>query len=475
MYLSKLQQHTPNIKDIWGSDPLARRACAATLTRLIQATTKSYVIGIYGPWGSGKTVFMQQLQLELETVKVPTVRVDAWRTDYLADPLVALVEAINQRQEAEASSRGGSLAMSPDELLEASLAISLPLAEIGVAATAAATPLLAATGAALKGALTAAREVVSRRVKASRDLRTGIEHARDYLTGRARPGVVGPIVKPMVIFIDELDRCRPDYAVRMLERVKHFFDVNGIVFVIASDGKNLPAAVNSQYGSGINSEEYLRKFFDYEYMLPEPNAFQFSGVLFQSFGWDNIVPEGNMLFDQGFGTREQILEYVRGIQSFDRRYDYSEAIDLFPKVADWLDLKLRDQAQAFTLIDVYLRTREPGEIAFPQLAVFLACMRFGREKKYREIIKHPTSQSFLAQMDFERRQDSGLKQMINWVNSLSAWNRTSQHSSSVIVNNATEYGSIDEPESLPMHARLRKLSKIDLSDITSSFSRLAKA
>lgn len=475
MSLSKLHQHTPTSKDIWGEDPLARRECAATLTRLIQATTKSYVIGIYGPWGSGKTVFMHQLQLELEEVKVPTVRVDAWRTDYLADPLVALVEAINQRQAAEAASHGGSLAKSPDELLEASLAISLPLAEIGVAATAVATPLLAATGAALKGALAAAREVVSRRVKASRDLHIGIEHARDYLTGRTRRGVVGPIVKPLVILIDELDRCRPDYAVRMLERVKHFFDVSGIVFVIASDGKNLPAAVNSQYGSGLDSEEYLRKFFDYEYMLPEPNAFQFTNVLFQSFGWDQIVPEGNMLFDQGFGSRDQIAAYIHGIQSFDRRYDYSEALDLFPKVADWLDLKLRDQAQAFTLIDVYLRTRGPEEIAFPQIAVFLACMRFGREKKYREIIKNPTSQSFLGQMDFDLRQNSGLKPMTGWVGCLASWNRPSQQKASVIVNNAIEYGSVDEPESLPMHARLRKLSKIDLSDVTSSFSRLAKA
>lgn len=475
MFLSKLQQHTPTLNDIWGEDPLDRRECAATLTRLIQATTKSYVIGMYGAWGSGKTVFMHQLQLELEKLRVPTVRVDAWRTDYLSDPLVALVEAINQRQAEEAASHSGSLKKSPDELLEASLAISLPLAEIGVAATAVATPLLAAAGVAVKGALTAAKEVVSRRVKASKDLRIGIEHARDYLTGRASQDIAGPIKTPLVIFIDELDRCRPDYAVRMLERVKHFFDVNGIVFVVASDGKNLPAAVNSQYGSGVDSEEYLRKFFDYEYMLPDPSAFQFTGVLFQSFGWDQVVPEGNMLVDPGFGSREQIAAYVHGIQSFDRRYDYSEALDLFPKVADWLDLKLRDQAQAFTLIDVYLRTRASDEIAFPQLAVFLACMRFGREKKYREIIKRPTSQSFLEQMDFDRWRNGGLKSVTDWANSLAAWNRTSQQKASVIVNNAIEYGAVEDPELLPIYVRLRRFSEIDLSGVTSSFSRLAKA
>jgi RecA/RadA recombinase len=473
MFLSKLQQHTPTSKDIWGNDPLARRQCAATLTRLIQGTTKPYVIGLYGPWGSGKTVFLHQLQLELEAIDIPTVRVDAWRTDYLADPLVALVEAVNHRQASKAAVDGGGVVQSSDELLEASLTIALPLSEIGTAAAAAATPIWAAAGAALKGTLTAAKEVVSRRVKASKDLRTGIKNARNYLTGRSNGAGGGPIVKPLVIFIDELDRCRPDYAVRMLERVKHFFDVNGVVFVIASDGKNLPAAVNSQYGSGLDSEEYLRKFFDYEYMLPEPTAIQFTGVLFQSFGWDKIVPEGNMLFDQGFGSREQITTYVQGIKSFDRRYDYSEALDIFPKVADWLDLKLRDQAQAFTLIDVYLRTRGQDEVAFPQLAVFLACMRFGREKRYREIIKSPTSQSFLGQLDFERAQGSGLKSLIEWVNAVGKWSRSSQQQSSVIVNNAATYGSIDDPERLPIHARMRRFGEIDLAQVVTSFSRLA--
>lgn len=473
MSLSKLPQHSPSSKDIWGDDPLARRQCANTLTQLIQGITKPYVIGLYGPWGSGKTVFLHQIQLELEAARIPTVRVDAWRTDYLADPLVALVEAINRRQAEEAAAHGGSVTRSSDELLEASLTMALPLAEIGTATTAVATPGWAATGAAIKGALTAAKEVVSRRVKASKDLRIGIEGARDFLTGRADREVPGPIVKPLVIIIDELDRCRPDYAVRMLERVKHFFDVNGVVFVIASDGKNLPAAVNSQYGSGLDSEEYLRKFFDYEYMLPEPNAYQFSGVLFQSFGWADIVPEGNMLFDQEFGSHQSMVSYVEGIGSHDRRYDYSEAFFTFPKVADWLDLKLRDQAQAFTLLDVYLRTRGRKEIAFPQLAAFLACMRFGREKKYREIIKNPTSQAFLGQMGFERQQDRSLKYLVEWVTALSNWNRTNQQRSASIVENAVAHGEIEVPDSLPIHSRMMRVREIDLSYIASSFSRLA--
>ncbi|MEN4938026.1 P-loop NTPase fold protein [Stenotrophomonas sp. TWI1151] len=473
MLLTKLPQHTPHKSDVWGLDPLERRACAETLTSLIKGMTKSYVIGLYGHWGSGKTVFLQQLELELEAIKVPVVRVDAWRSDFLSDPLVALVDAINRRQAQEAAVTGAALARSGDELLEASLTMALPLAEIGSAASAVATPGWAAAGAALKGVITMAKEIVTKRVEASNDLREGIKKARDFLTKRDRESPMGPVIKPLVVIIDELDRCRPDYAVRMLERIKHFFDIHGVVFVIASDGKNLPSAVRSQYGPGVNGEEYLRKFFDYEYMLPEPTAQQFVAILFESFGWRNIVPEGNMLYDQGFGSRNAIDEFLSGIRVRDRRFDYSDAFGAFPEMAAWLGLKLRDQAQAFTLVDVYLRTRGEQEVAFPHLAVFLACLRFGREEKYRAIIRNPVVENILKEMDegWSSNGHGGVVQ--NLVALLSSWGPEQQRDAKRVVENAISYGGLGEGENLHNLARLVNFRRLDLSTVVGSFARLA--
>lgn len=473
MILTKLPQHTPDRDNIWGADPLERKACAETLTSLIRGMTKSYVIGLYGHWGSGKTVFLQQLELELEAIKVPVVRVDAWRSDFLSDPLVALVEAINQRQATEAKAKDRVVSRSGDELLEASLTMALPLTEIGSAASSVATPGWAATTAAFKGAISMAKEIVSKRVAASQDLREGIARARDFLTGRDLNDPMGPVKKPMVIIIDELDRCRPDYAVRMLERIKHFFDIHGVVFIIASDGENLPAAVKSQYGSEVAGEEYLRKFFDYEYMLPEPSAHQFSGILFESFGWADIIPEGNMVYDQGFGSRDEMAKFVRGINSYDRRFDYSEALTAFPEVATWLGLKLRDQAQAFTLVDVYLRTRGEKEIAFPHLAVFLACLRFGREDKYRAIIRNPDPNSFLAEIGVGWPSSGSYRVIQNLVSQLAKWGPPQQQSASMLVNTATQYGGLDNGAFLENVARLRHFRELELFAVTESFTRLA--
>jgi predicted KAP-like P-loop ATPase len=77
-------------------------------------------------------------------------------------------------------------------------------------------------------------------------------------------------VRRLIIFIDELDRCRPDYAVQVLECIKHFCSVPHVVFVVAIDRDTLNAAVQAVYGA-ISIDGYLRKFFDYHVELESPS------------------------------------------------------------------------------------------------------------------------------------------------------------------------------------------------------------
>ena len=70
----------------------------------------------------------------------------------------------------------------------------------------------------------------------------------------------------MVFIIDELDRCRPTFAIELLERVKHIFDVPNIVFVFGINREELTKSLRSVYGE-IEAEEYLRRFFDMELRL----------------------------------------------------------------------------------------------------------------------------------------------------------------------------------------------------------------
>ncbi|ELA9371626.1 hypothetical protein QUO16_002867 [Vibrio parahaemolyticus] len=76
---------------------------------------------------------------------------------------------------------------------------------------------------------------------------------------------------PIIVLIDELDRCRPDYAIKTLEVIKHFFDVEGCNFLIATDTKSLQESIKAVYGSNFDSERYLRRFFNQSVVLQRPS------------------------------------------------------------------------------------------------------------------------------------------------------------------------------------------------------------
>lgn len=82
------------------------------------------------------------------------------------------------------------------------------------------------------------------------------------------------------IFIDDLDRCRPSFALETLEDIKHFFDIEDLIFVFAVDMNQLSFSVRKNYGDGVNTSSYVRKFFDYIYLLPSPNLHDYLSKTF---------------------------------------------------------------------------------------------------------------------------------------------------------------------------------------------------
>nr|WP_237158141.1 P-loop NTPase fold protein [Shewanella psychrophila] len=75
--------------------------------------------------------------------------------------------------------------------------------------------------------------------------------------------------------MDELDRCRPSYAVEMLEVIKHFFDMPNVVFVVATDTEQLQHAVKAVYGNDFNANVYLSRFFQRRCTLQEQPRLDF--------------------------------------------------------------------------------------------------------------------------------------------------------------------------------------------------------
>lgn len=72
----------------------------------------------------------------------------------------------------------------------------------------------------------------------------------------------------LIVFVDELDRCRPTFAVETLEIVKHYCNIKNIVFVFAVDLEQLAHSISTMYGNGMDSAGYLRRFFDININIP---------------------------------------------------------------------------------------------------------------------------------------------------------------------------------------------------------------
>lgn len=75
----------------------------------------------------------------------------------------------------------------------------------------------------------------------------------------------------LIVFIDELDRCRPKFAIETLEVVKHYFNIENIVFIFSIDLEQLAHSISTMYGQGMDSAGYLRRFFDFNIKIPQVN------------------------------------------------------------------------------------------------------------------------------------------------------------------------------------------------------------
>lgn len=86
----------------------------------------------------------------------------------------------------------------------------------------------------------------------------------------------------LIVFVDELDRCKPSFAVCLLERIKHYFSHKNITFVFSVNLKELQHTIRNHYGEGFDGFRYLDRFFDLRVSLPQPDLQRF----YESIGFE---------------------------------------------------------------------------------------------------------------------------------------------------------------------------------------------
>lgn len=122
----------------------------------------------------------------------------------------------------------------------------------------------------------------------------------------------------LVVFIDELDRCKPSFAIEMLERIKHYFDDERIIFVVSLNKEQLIHTISNYYGREFDATRYLNRFFDILINLPEINRYQKEKV--QCTGserfWITLIAD-ELSDYYGFSLRDKLI-FKSSIESIPR-------------------------------------------------------------------------------------------------------------------------------------------------------------
>lgn len=246
-------------------DLLDRQQYASVLTNIVTNTKDGFTLAVTANWGYGKTTFVKMWEASLQNEGYKTIYFNAWESDFVADPMMALIDGLRSGFEEQDL---------PKEKLQFSKAfwtVAIKLVKL--------VPQWKAIGEVAEIFQDGIKECLEDTddLQKSLSIKQLVCDFREQLTKSAKE-IGGD--KQLIIFVDELDRCRPDYAVQMLERIKHFFAIDNIIFVLSLDKTVICESIKSVYGD-IDTEGYLRRFIDLEFILPEPNVKQFIAAQYE--------------------------------------------------------------------------------------------------------------------------------------------------------------------------------------------------
>ena len=315
-------------------DKLRRAVVSGKFSSLIRNINSPSIIALDGEWGSGKSFFLkcwpgEHLESRREEDKDQIIYFDAFKHDYLDDPLVSLTGAIIDRIWTEKDDKqtknkklrkklqkiamiaGKSVARGILCLSTSGLSEILASSEIS-------TDIKSISGKILDEVKQEAEKLIdgnqnSKEVDKFWNMHyakiSAMEKFRTTLKKITGPENSNPV--KLIIIIDELDRCRPDYALSVLEIIKHFFNIKGIHFILGVNLSGLENSVRARYGDRIDASAYLQKFYSYKVRLPDqtdgtPNCIHYFDHLLKTA--DNLIQE--KMEEYHDDTKEYLRKYI---------------------------------------------------------------------------------------------------------------------------------------------------------------------
>ena len=258
--------------DPFKNDLLDRKDSAEVLTRLVGLIEGPCTLAVDASWGNGKTTFLRIWSEHLRKQGFHVVKFNAWETDFSGDPFAALstelTTALKKFTNGHLAKKIATMKKLATKLIKLT-APSVVTTGIGL------IPCIGSLWASIAGKL------VKDGIDAHEKAQMTVKKFKTALQEMAKTLWEASKKRSLIIVIDELDRCRPSYAVELLEVAKHLFSVDHIVFVLAVNRSELAHSINALYGDKFDAQGYLRRFFDLDFRLPDPARDRFVDQLLE--------------------------------------------------------------------------------------------------------------------------------------------------------------------------------------------------
>lgn len=254
--------------------------------------TNAYTIAVDSPWGTGKSYFFnmfmnycrgyegQNYSRDGELNRMKIVYYNAWENDFWDNPFEPIMNIILEEGlfDDQIKIENDDAAVNSFVSVVKKVAYVFAKTQVKKYCSEEVADIVEGGAASLKKHLF----VENNLFKEFRDFRDSITNLKQMLSK-----YISYSDKKLVVIVDELDRCKPLFAIQTLEIVKHLFDVKDMVFVFAIDITQLSCSIRTVYGQDMDSTGYLCRFFDYISKIPKTDSSNIISGMLSNIKWNN--------------------------------------------------------------------------------------------------------------------------------------------------------------------------------------------
>ncbi|MCP4114095.1 MAG: hypothetical protein GY737_01605 [Desulfobacteraceae bacterium] len=421
------------------TDIFRRKGFGERLANLIENANDNPVIALDAGWGEGKSTFINMWRGYIQHQRDPklkTIYFDAFENDYQKDPFLTLAsemyQMLSDEKEEEKTEFRKKASKAVKSLTRGTLKIGVKALTAGIVDGSCVDSLEKDLSSL---AANQVDEIIKDKFKNAEKDKLALTEFKTYLEAFANKTGEG---KPIIFIVDELDRCRPDFSLELLEKIKHLFSVKGITFLLVTNRDQLEESIKARYGKDIDPTNYLHKFVNLWITLPRKNNEHYdSGIEFLNYAASSMTETEECITDQkaintiseivkfyqpSFREIERILTYFSIIHNMSRGRQSLENYQSIMALICYL------KACKPNVIDAINKGKDPKEIiALAELPInkpnrFLHLYDITNIIRYdlsSQTVKDEMIQNNEIQTDhFGRMQNDIIHDVINWLSEI---------------------------------------------------------